>query len=246
MVTLKETCTDADKNFETRKAARLGEIQAVGETIAILTSDESKDLFKDSMSFFQVSSQQRSDSNRRKAAALLRGVAAKVNSPELSMMATNVELDAFTRVKKAIDAMAAQLKVEQADEVKKNDWCNAELQSNEMTVMKTEDKKADLNAKVEDLASTLSRFTSEIAQAKSNIAQLQMDMQRASENRKAENMDFQSTVADQRATQSVLHTALERLAKFYDEEALVQSRPQVARLLQWLRPSTARAPVLVE
>merc|ERR1719287_277100 len=45
MVTLKETCTGADKNFETRKAARLAEITAVSETISILTSDESKDLF---------------------------------------------------------------------------------------------------------------------------------------------------------------------------------------------------------
>ena len=63
-------------------------------------------------------------------------------------------------------------------------------------------------------------------------------MQRASENRKQENMDFQSTVADQRATQSVLHTALERLAKFYDEAALVQSKkggqtPPVAQAIKF-------------
>merc|ERR1719454_1091526 len=65
MKTLKETCTDADKNFETRKAARLAEINAVSETIAILTSDESKDLFKDSFSFLQVSEQRHSDLRRK-------------------------------------------------------------------------------------------------------------------------------------------------------------------------------------
>jgi len=224
MVTLKETCTNADANFETRKGARLSEIKAVSETIGILTSDESKDLMTRSMGFFQVSEERHSGNLRRKASALLRGVAAKLQSPELAMVATNVELDAFTRVKKAIDDMVAQLKAQQGDEVKKHDWCNAELQSNEMTVAKTEDKKADLNAKVEDLAATIQRFTDEIAQAKAGIAQMQLDLQRASENRKKENMDFQSTVADQRATVSVLHTALERLAKFYDEEALVQSK----------------------
>lgn len=224
MITLKETCTDADKNFELRKSARLNEIKAVSETIGILTSDESKDLFNDSFSFFQVSEKHYASGLRRKTSALLRGVAAKVSSPELSILATNVELDAFTRVKKAIDDMIAQLKVEQADEVKKHDWCNTELHSNEVATMGTEDKKADLSAKVEDIAATLARFTDEIAQAKSNIAQLTQDLQRASENRKRENMDFQSTVADQRATQSVLHTALERLAKFYDEEALVQAK----------------------
>merc|ERR1719258_8411 len=224
MVTLKETCTDADKNFEMRKAARLEEIKAVSETIEILTSDESKDLFKDSYSFVQTSRQQHSSKVRKEASALLRGVAAKLNAPELSILATNVELDAFTRVKKAIDDMIAQLKVEQADEVKKHDWCNAELQSNEMATAKSEDKKSELTAKIDDLGATLTKITDEIAQANTNIGQLQLDLQRASENRKKENMDFQSTVADQRATQSVLHTALERLAKYYDEEALVQSK----------------------
>jgi hypothetical protein len=229
MITLKETCTDADKNFETRKAARLAEIQAVSQTIGILTSDESKDLFSKSMSFFQVSDKRRGSDVRRKASSLLRGVAAKVNSPELSMMATTVELDAFTRVKKAIDDMVTQLKAQQGEEVKKHDWCNAELHSNEVQTTKTEDKKAELTAKIDDLAATLARFSDEVTQAQRNIAQLQVDLQRASENRKSENMDFQSTVADQRATQSVLHTALERLAKFYDEEALVQKKAQAGQ-----------------
>jgi hypothetical protein len=224
MKTLKETCTDGDKNFESRKAARLAEIKAVSETIAILTSDESKDLFSSTYNFLQLSQQRKSDDLRRKASAVLRGVAAKLHSPELSILATNVELDAFTRVKKAIDNMIAMLKTQQADEVKKHDWCNAELQTNEMSTMKANDKKSGLSATVEDLAQTLSRLEEEVAKAHSDIAQLQMDLQRASENRKRENRDFQSTVADQRATQSVLHTALERLAKYYDEQALLQSK----------------------
>merc|ERR1719409_1870836 len=42
MVNLKATCTDADGNFEKRKAARQDEMQAVAETIGILTSDEAR------------------------------------------------------------------------------------------------------------------------------------------------------------------------------------------------------------
>merc|ERR1719454_2265420 len=162
MKTLKETCTDADKNFEERKAARLEEIKAVSETISILSSDDSKDLFKDSFSFFQVSEQRKSDDLRRKASALIRGVATKTHNPALSILATNVELDALTRVKKAIDDMIAQLKTQQADEVKKHDWCNSELQKNEMMTMKTEDKKADLTAKIGDLEATVNKFSDEI------------------------------------------------------------------------------------
>merc|ERR1719359_2625901 len=40
---LKQTCAEADKNFEERKKARLSEIQAVGETMTILTADEARD-----------------------------------------------------------------------------------------------------------------------------------------------------------------------------------------------------------
>merc|ERR1719420_124040 len=131
------------------------------------------------MSFVQLSLSRRGADARTKASALLRGVAAKGHSPELSILATNVELDAFTRVKKAIDDMIAQLKAQQGDEVKKHDWCNAELHSNEVATMKTEDKKAELTAKVEDLGASISRMSDEIAQANANIAQLQVDLQRA-------------------------------------------------------------------
>lgn len=62
------------------------------------------------------------------------------------------------------------------------------------------------------------KLTDEITQAKKDIAQLQLELQRASENRKQANMDFQKTIAEQQATQEVLKAALEKLAKFYDAE----------------------------
>jgi len=52
-----------------------------------------------------------------------------------------------------------------------------------------------------------------------------VNLQRASEDRKTENHEFQTTVADQTTTVAILKKALERLAKFYekdDEEALLQ------------------------
>merc|ERR1719191_815228 len=39
---LTTTCAEADKNFEARKKARMSEIEAVSETIEILTSDEAR------------------------------------------------------------------------------------------------------------------------------------------------------------------------------------------------------------
>merc|ERR1719352_2130748 len=141
-------------------------------------------------SFVQVNSEKSANKKRKLAAAVLR----KVNSPELSMLATNVELDAFTKVKAEIDKMIATLKTQMADEVKKNDWCKDELQSNEMQTMKTKDLKADLEAKVGSLESTIKKLSEEIEKANLAISDLQVDLQRASENRKQENLDFQKTV----------------------------------------------------
>jgi len=114
------------------------------------------------------------------------------------------------------------LKQQTADEVKKNNWCKESIQENEMTTMKTTDLKADLEAKVGSLESTIKTLSEEIEAAKLAISQLQVDLQLASENRKQENLDFQTTVADQTATAEILNKALDKLATFYDNAAFAQ------------------------
>merc|ERR1719375_1863725 len=139
-------------------------------------------------SLVQLSSRaHRVDGRRLRAASLLRNIAAKTHSPELSALATTVELDAFTRVKKAIDDMIVMLKKQQEDEVKHRDWCNVELHETNMTAMKTEDLIADLEAKIEDLGATIKRLGDEILAAKTSIADLQGNLQRASIDRQKAN-----------------------------------------------------------
>merc|ERR1719353_852866 len=205
---LEKTCAEADANFAKRKNSRLQEIEAVSQTIEILAGDDAKDAMDTTFSFVQTSTETL-NKRRREAAAILRLGAAKSRNPELSMLATSVELDAFTKVKAMIDKMIAILKTQQADEVKKNDWCKAELQDNEMTTMKTKDLKADLEA-------TIKRLSEEIEKAHNDISNLNMELQRASEDRKQENLDFQRVVVDQTVTAEILAKALDNLAKFYD------------------------------
>merc|ERR1719261_1986909 len=88
---------------------------------------------------------------KAEAAALLREAARKHKDPMLSVLATSVQLDAFTKVKKAIDDMIATLKTQQADEVKKNDYCGASLQENEMETARKEDLQEELTHTIEDL-----------------------------------------------------------------------------------------------
>merc|ERR1719281_842634 len=98
---------------------------------------------------------------RTKAAAVLSAVAKKVNSPRLSAIAAKVRLDAFTRVKKAIDDMVSALLKEKADEIKHKDFCVDEFNTNQLQTEKKDREKEDLLAKIEDLEMTIQTLTAE-------------------------------------------------------------------------------------
>jgi len=224
LASLKKTCATADADFAARSKARADEIKAVSETIAILMEDEARNTFNRTYSLIQVSSgvSRRGRESRQKAAAALRQSAVRAHDPRLSMLATAVELDSFARVKKAIDDMIAMLKVQQADEVKKNDFCKAELHETEMTTAKTDDRKAELEATEASLVSDIKALEEKLAEAGAEISSLHVNLQRASEDRQAENIDFQKTVADQTMVLGVLKKALKRLQEYYDAESLLQ------------------------
>jgi len=163
---------------------------------------------------------------RQQASELLSRVARKFNNPRLSALSYRVRLDAFTRVKKAIDDMVAQLLKEKADEIKHKDFCVDEFNTNQLQTEKKEREKADLIAKIEDLEMTIKTLTEEISKLKAEIAEMQLQMKRAGEDREKENKEFQMTVADQRETQRLLKAALSVLQDFYGKAAFIQQQRQ--------------------
>jgi len=171
----------------------------------------------------------RQDSRRAQASKLLSDVAKRLNNPKLSNLAYRVRLDAFTRVKKAIDDMVAQLLKEKEDEIKHKDFCVDEFNTNQLQTEKKEREKKDLIAKIEDLEMTIKSLADAIAKLKAEIAEMQVQMKRAGEDREKENKEFQTTVADQRATQKLLKAALTVLQDFYGKKAaFMQQQKQPA------------------
>jgi len=216
---LEKMCAEAQKNFDLRKAARLEEMKAVSETIEILMEDDARDHAAATYgeSFIQVSAEStRIASLRKEAVARLFATGRLTGSPGLIALATSAELDSFAKVKKAIDDMIAMLTQQQEDDQKKNEWCTDEIQENDMTTAKTEDRKKDLEAKIEELGLRIEKLGKEIVAAHAEIESLQGGLQRANEDRQKANLEFQSTVAEQRATIEVLSKALDKLATYYD------------------------------
>jgi len=223
LMMLKEKCSQTDAEWEERQKTRQLEMEACSKALAILSSDDAHDLFTKTFnpSFIQTESSDR----RARASKLLATMAAKLGNPRLATLASQVKLDAFTRVKKAIDDMVAQLLKEKADEIKHKDFCTDEFNTNQLQTEKKERQKEDLLAKIDDLELTIKSLTDAIATLKSEIAEMQVQMKRAGEDREKENKDFQQTVADQRASQKLLQAALQVLKGFYEKKgAFVQKQ----------------------
>merc|ERR1719310_693889 len=108
-----------------------------------------------------------------------------------------------------------ELKQVQIDDDTKYEFCTSEIKSNEKQTAAKQDLKADLEQKIDDLSSTITTLTDEIAALKAQVAQTLVEMKAASEQREAENKDFQVTVADQKATQAILKKATDRMKAFY-------------------------------
>jgi hypothetical protein len=144
---LKLTCMDLDKQWADRSKTRAAETTAVSEAIAIITKDDNMDLLRQTVSLLQVDSSADSQEGtaarllRSRVVASLRKAAQEPlfntddlfnawhsrsapllgssSSPrtQLSTLAVTASLDAFTKIKKMMDKMSADLKEEQSEEV---------------------------------------------------------------------------------------------------------------------------------
>merc|ERR1719316_2630490 len=153
---------------------------------------------------------------------MLHEAASRAKDPRLAALAVSAHMSNFGKVKESIQSMIDNLLKEKEDEIKHRDFCIDEFNKNERNIENKERDKSEKLAKIDDLTSTIDTCTKEIETMKTSIAEMQVQMKRAGENREIENKDFQLTIADQRATQKLLSAALGILQSFYSKAALVQ------------------------
>merc|ERR1719243_143406 len=116
----------------------------------------------------------------------------------LSALAVQVQLDAFTKVKAAIDEMIADLKEQQKEEVELKAYCTKEFNQNEKDTYTATEEHDDTVALIEELESTIETLKEEIAAAKDQISEMQREVKLAGETRSEENAAYQEEVTDQR------------------------------------------------
>jgi outer membrane murein-binding lipoprotein Lpp len=223
LMMLKEKCSMTDSEWEERQKTRQLEMEACSKALAVLSSDDAHDMFTKTFNPALLEMRTSTNSQRRsKASQMLSDVAKKMNSPRLAALAYRVRLDAFTKVKKAIDDMIAELGQQKADEIKHKDFCVDEFNTNAQSTQTKEGEKKDLAAKIADLTAKIEELTNAIDTLKSEVKELQVQIKHGGEDRELANQQFQVAISEQRATQQILTKALEVLKGFYKGASMAQ------------------------
>jgi len=231
LMDLKKRCVKADSEYEVRSKTRQEEVLAIAEAIHILSEDDARDLFSKTMSLLQVGSQRhrrgtgeylRSTSHRGERAhaasellALAKRQRGGAGGWRLATLAVGVQLDGFEKVKELMDKMIVELKKQQQEEYEKRENCNKDLDANEDEARSKTSEEKDLKAKMAGLEGTLASLAKDLEDLRAEVAESQVSLKRAGENRKAENHEFQQAVSDQRTMIAILLKALDRLQGFY-------------------------------
>jgi len=223
---LKEHCSATDSEWEERQKARQLELDAVQKAIAVLNADEARDLFTRTLhpSFIQEGVVTHS-SRRSDASEALMAASQRFHNPRLATLATQVRLDAFTKVKAAIDELIAQLLEDKKDEIQHRDFCTKETNANEQEHLETQNTAARVTETIQKLESDIAKLQEEIESLVARITDLQVQLKSASETRTKESKVFQATVADQQETQRLLSIAHGILAEVFEASPSMLQEP---------------------
>lgn len=213
LLNLKEKCTLTDKEMEEREHTRAEEITAVNRAIEVLTSDDARDTLSSTFNnFAQISANQQAAVEALKKAAAIR------HNPRIAALAAKAKLDAFVKVKEAIDGMITNLAQEKEDEIKHKDWCDAELRTNDKMTRKNVRDTKDSQTEMDRLNTRIATLTDQINQLTKEIDQTNVEIAHAGEDREIQNTEFNRVVREQRDTQRLLKKALWLLNGFYNKD----------------------------
>merc|ERR1712224_60785 len=93
LANVQEKCAAAMEAYDARQKGRSEELEAVSQTLGILTDDEAQQAFSKSMSFLQLSMRTRRMSSKEYAAKILKKAGIKPHNMGLILLATSARKD---------------------------------------------------------------------------------------------------------------------------------------------------------
>merc|ERR1719409_58888 len=206
---LAANCATRSEEFDALSKVNAEEIQAISETIEMMSGDDALELFKKTLpaapAFLQVSA----------GARLQQRLARSGPQTKVLMLQTHSGKDMNKIVQDIIAKMIANTEKKQADDDAKREFCLAEMAKTEREEKALSTKVGDLESDVAKLEDTIASLTSEVAALQQGLLDLDKSVAEATEQRKEEHAESLSTAASNQAALELLGMAKNRLMKFY-------------------------------
>jgi len=122
----------------------------------------------------------------------------------------------FEKIIQMIDKLTHELKIEQAEDDAKRDYCNTELDKAEDNKKVQEQEQSDLETSIEDAQENIANLKTEIEALDDGIRALDKEVGEATETRQKEHEEFVEFTASNSAAVDLLKFAKNRLNKFYN------------------------------
>merc|ERR1719151_221451 len=217
---LDENCEKKKKEWEVIVKTRAEELAVLADTIKVLNDDDALELFKKTLpsasSLMQI--QVSKTGMRKRALMMLKEVMKKPGHDHIGFIALALEGKkvGFDKVIKMIDDMITTLKIEQADDDAKKEYCAKELDAADDKKKGLERSVSDLETSIENAKEDIAKLGEEIDVLKAAIKELDKNVLEATEQRKEENEDFKELMASDTAAKELMKFAKNRLNKFYN------------------------------
>merc|ERR550532_3095315 len=228
LANLGSNCASKKAEWEARSKTRTDELAALAETIRLLNDDDALELFKKTLPSPSLLQLKLSATMVREKALRTLKSASKQKDPrmEFVMLALMGKEKSFDGVVKMIDEMVALLGKEQRDDDDKKSYCEAELDKTEDTLKALDQSIADLNKAIDTTTEAIDTLKSEISALIAGVKALDKSVQEATDTRKAENAEYKSTMAADKAAKELIGMAKNRLMKFYNPSLYVAPKKQ--------------------
>jgi len=225
---LESSCGTKTKEWEERSKTRAEELVALADTIKVLNDDDAMDLFKKTLPGASASLVQvrvSASAERSQALSLIRAIHQKADKhlrPALDLIALvlsgkkAMNQGTFDKVIKMCDDMVVILKKEQLDDDNKKEYCSMQFDTTDDSKKALERKVADAESAIANAKEGIETTTQEIAALEVGIKELDKSVAEATEQRKAENVEYKELMASDGAAKEVLGFAKNRLNKFYN------------------------------
>jgi len=212
-------CEKKKKEWAQYKEMQGQEMLALADTIKVLNDDDALELFKKTLPGSASSLMQVKSSNmaiRKKVITHLQKLS--LNDPRVDFLALALRGGkvGFEKIIQMIDKLTHELKVEQAEDDAKRDYCNTELDKAEDNKKVQQQDKSDLETAIEDAQESIANLKTEIEALDDGIRALDKEVAEATETRQKEHEDFVEFTASNSAAVDLLKFAKNRLNKFYN------------------------------